>query len=152
MPSHECTVIHIHYKSSYTDRSDALIAEVNIRSIAKQGDFYQYTSHPEISSGIMQSGYAVTGKWIEEGWDWRDLRCLPKLQDKRLLSRLENLRTLLLYLDNEQKTKSFSPVEIPLHMSVAGYASVDDMTRNLSPDEHPFDYPYYWAGFVVTGK
>lgn len=134
-------ILHVHYLSTWPNVNEDEIAQVNIRFPNKPGKKYQF--EPVLQCGITYKGYVLTHpQWMDGKrgnpsiWRWKEEPV-----------RFKDVYDVLESAEADISNRAFVKITVPMKYAVGGHtdiAAIDD-------ESCPFEDPYYWAGWIVTG-
>ncbi len=136
------------------------IAEINARFPAKAANHYQFETY--LQTGVMPEGRSLLGSWMTESskhprkpWEWRvDIDRTrdephPALTDTQRAT-FVMLHRMLASAFETMAAQAHGVIKCTPNVNVAGASQTHSETL-FKDDYHPFDHPYFWAGFVVVG-
>jgi hypothetical protein len=171
-------VLHIHYNGPFTTNDEGSIAQVTVRFtstdlymfnpaqqvaiVAKKNFAFRPTSENTNAQKKHFTGYMDSKP---PPWLWRtdprremqdDPDPFPPNHEKKFppgfkysdecLQRFRETHDILTWAEKQYHKTSFTKIKVPIELPVGGKA-----LTTLGDDDHPFENPIYWAGWIVTG-
>ncbi len=155
--------MHVHYANAWATMNETHICDINARFPAKAANHYQFESY--LQSGVMARGLSLIApdqNWLagtadkpRKPWEWRV--DIDRTRDEPHPALIETQRAafelmhrLLTYAFDTMAAQAHGLIKCAPSVSVGGTTQSHADTL-FQDNHHPFDHPYFWAGFVVVG-